>query len=174
MLVCWFSYFMKYRELKSRTFWYLVYVISWNKVLTHCEFEIIRVEAVSIVKWNEIKNDPQILVHLLSCNSQWKPSFKNHTYRLRLDFGSALFLFLSFSDHYWQTEFSCLIKFPSIDLTLKSNDSQGIMSYVIMKVRGTIERFTATFTDSISWKNKKKTTATKKAKPTVLELCLGA
>ena len=43
-----------------------------------------------------------------------------------------------------------------------------------MKVRGTIERFTATFTDSISWKNKKKTTATKKAKPTVLELCLGA
>lgn len=46
-----FSYFMKLRELNIKNVWYLVYVISWNKVLINSELaETTWVENVSIAK----------------------------------------------------------------------------------------------------------------------------
>ena len=47
LLVTWLKYL---RELNIKKFYYLVHVILWNKVLTHCELEIAWVDGISIVK----------------------------------------------------------------------------------------------------------------------------
>ena len=45
-----------------------VHVISWNKKeQNHSELEITWVDDVSIAKLHEIKNHPQILIHIISC-----------------------------------------------------------------------------------------------------------
>ena len=52
-----------------KKFWCLVYIISWSKkVLIHSRIEITWVDDVSIVKYHEKKNHPQITYFTLTHN----------------------------------------------------------------------------------------------------------